>query len=228
MSDAVFRNGPPDATATSISGILVGLGNPGPRYRDTLHNLGFAAIRALAERLAAPAFYRVGLSRITQTCSNDRRLLLAEPATFMNRSGFAVAELLNAAPEAELIVVHDDLDLEFGRLRLKRGGGSGGHNGLNSIIETLGHGDFARLRIGIGRPPPDQDPAEFVLAPLDEAPREAMEEAARRAAEALVLALELGVGRAMSTVNRRAPPSGESPPGPRDLKKDGQPNGLGG
>jgi len=149
----------------------VGLGNPGPKYAGSRHNIGFVAIDALAKSLdisnwtsSHRSVTAIGIIEGRDRCRE--RLILAKPQTFMNRSGSAVVELLrdHGAQPSDLIVVHDELDLELGRLRLKSKGGHGGHRGVESIIESLQTNHFFRLRIGIGRPAVHQEAVEKVLS----------------------------------------------------------------
>jgi len=158
--------------------IIVGLGNPGPQYQNTRHNLGFLAVRHWAQTQttsATGAFWRAD-SRLqclrAQLLQSAEKIYLALPLTFMNESGTAVAKLLRAchATPADLLVVHDDLDLPWGKLRFKDGGSDGGHNGLKSIIQHLQTSDFARLKIGLAPDTPSRLPAEkFVLRPFSRA-----------------------------------------------------------
>jgi len=148
---------------TSIR-LVVGLGNPGRRYERTRHNVGFLVVDRLAELFAAPAWREEHRALATRIVVDNQPLLLAKPQTFMNNSGQAVRALLrwhSIAPDA-LLVVSDDLDLPFGRMRLRPGGSPGGHKGLRSVAAEIGAQDFARLRIGIGRPT-EGDPLEWVL-----------------------------------------------------------------
>ena len=186
--------------------LVVGLGNPGIRYAATRHNAGFRAVERLAERrgisLAQARFAgRFGRGRIDGL---DTGLLL--PETFMNLSGESLVEALRMLPVADpaqdLLVVLDDLDLPFGRLRLRASGGSGGHRGLEDVIARLGTRDVPRLRVGIGRPPPELDPVAWVLSPFDADERERLPGALDAAAEAVEIALREGVGPAMNRVNR--------------------------
>lgn len=152
--------------------VVVGLGNPGPRYEDTRHNVG----RLVVDRLVSRVGGRLGKhpSGRADTLAarlagpGSPRLVLAVPRSYMNESGGPVAAVLRTAGShsSRLIVVHDDLDLDFARLRVKLGGGDGGHNGLKSIRASVGTGDYLRVRVGIGRPPGRQDPADFVLSPF--------------------------------------------------------------
>jgi PTH1 family peptidyl-tRNA hydrolase len=146
--------------------LVVGLGNPGPDYAETRHNIGFRVVELLAARAGGGRFSRHKTNAdVLEGRLAGRRVVLAEPRTFMNLSGGPVAGLLRyyAVPVEDLVVVHDDLDLGFGVVRLKRGGGEGGHNGLRSISKSVGTREYLRVRFGIGRPPGRQDPADFVL-----------------------------------------------------------------
>jgi len=182
--------------------LVVGLGNPGAEYAQTRHNAGFMVIDLLAENLRVSywkdeAGAKVGLVRF-----GDDDLILAKPQTFMNLSGKSIRKLADAydVPVAEVIVVHDDLDLPEESVRVKRGGGHGGHNGLRSVNEQLG-GDYIRVRLGIGRPPGRQDPADFVLEPMRREVAERLESVVPTAAQAVLHVLEYGVDRAMQEYN---------------------------
>lgn len=185
---------------------VVGLGNPGARYALTRHNAGFLVV----DRLAAArriVFERSGKAEIGgEPDRGGPALTLLKPLAYMNRSGAAVAALLErlALSPVDALVVHDDLDVPLGRIKLKRDGGTGGHRGLESILEHLGSSDFPRLRVGIGRPPPGQDPATFVLEDFTAAEREVVAEALDAAVAAIGAWAELGIEAAMNRVN--APP----------------------
>jgi len=186
--------------------LIVGLGNPGPAYAKTRHNIGFGVLDALAAE-AGMGFRRHGQSLIAHGSLNGRDLTLAKPQTFMNACGPAVAELVakleqDAGDLRDLIVVHDDLDLDPGRVRLKAHGGHGGHNGVLSIITALQTDRFARLKIGIGRPPMGTDPADYVLAPVDHRERVILAEAMERGVEVLHCWLSEGLMAAMNRFNR--------------------------
>lgn len=152
--------------------LIVGLGNPGPAYRGHRHNVGAMVLDELAVRAggslrankarAATAEVRLPAS---QGAVPGPRAVIAKPSTFMNESGGPVAGLLSfyKVPVENLIVIHDDLDITFAQVRLKRGGGEGGHNGLRSITKSVGTRDYLRVRVGIGRPPGRMDPADYVL-----------------------------------------------------------------
>lgn len=150
--------------------IVVGLRNPGPKYEGTRHNIGFEVLQRVldgaGERLGrAPSRLR---SQVAQTGTGENRILYLVPNTFMNESGGPVRAALDyydIAPN-QLLVIHDDIDLPFGRLRLQVGGGSGGHNGIRSLERSLGTKEFSRLKFGVGRPPGSMDPADFVLRPF--------------------------------------------------------------
>ena len=136
--------------------LVIGLGNPGPQYAKTRHNIGFMVADLLADRLGATfkVHKRSGAEIVTSTVG-QRQVVLAKPRTYMNESGSHVGPLAKfySVPPADVIVIHDELDIDFGRIRLKLGGGEGGHNGLRSVANALGTKDFQRVRIGIGRPP---------------------------------------------------------------------------
>ncbi|GAB4276623.1 MAG: aminoacyl-tRNA hydrolase [Deferrisomatales bacterium] len=183
--------------------MVVGLGNPGAQYAATRHNAGFLAVERLADRHGAPAWERSCHSQTTRVRLEGRAVVLARPQTYMNRSGPAVAALLHRlglGPEG-LVVVHDDLDLPFGTLRIRQGGGHGGHNGVRSIIEALEARDFVRLKIGLGRPPGDVDPADYVLSPFDPDEKAVLSGLLDRAAEALESIVVEGPLRAMNRIH---------------------------
>jgi PTH1 family peptidyl-tRNA hydrolase len=171
--------------------LIVGLGNPGPRYAATRHNIGFAVVDLLAERVAARFKGHRSRCEIVEARLAGAPVVLAKPMSYMNESGGPVnaAARFFKIPVESIVVVHDDLDLDFGAVRLKRGGGAGGHNGLRSIASALGSREFARVRFGIGRPPGRQDPADFVLrefAPTERKELPFLIDRCADAAEALV------------------------------------------
>lgn len=153
--------------------IVVGLGNPGPEYAGNRHNVGFQVVDVLAERIGGRFARHRARADVVEGHLDRQRLILAKPRTFMNLSGAAVAGLRRyfAVPTDHIVVVHDELDLPFGALRFKLGGGDGGHNGLRSISASLAARDYLRVRVGIGRPPGRQDPADFVLRDFSAAER---------------------------------------------------------
>lgn len=187
--------------------VVLGLGNPGKKYAQTRHNLGFVVLdRIAAENRVAVKRKRQG-SLIGEWQAETERVLLAKPQSFMNRSGEAVRDLLLSFPftVADLIVIHDDLDLPFGRIRIRPGGGAGGHRGVMSIMEALGEEGFFRVRVGIGRPPAGVDPTDYVLEPFSPEERLTLEQVVSRAANAVVCLLKEGPQRAMETFNRADP-----------------------
>jgi peptidyl-tRNA hydrolase, PTH1 family len=195
---ALFRPSP------HVERLVVGLGNPGPAYEGTPHNIGYRVIEELARRHGVPRARRGFDGRVAEGSVRGRSVLLLQPTTFMNDSGRSVAAALRATklPLADLLVVHDHIDLPFGRLRMMEGGGSGGHNGLKSITGLIG-ADYARLRVGVDRPP-STDPdvvAEFVLSPFRES-RAEVDALTAAAADAVELWLDAGLEAAANAVNR--------------------------
>lgn len=186
--------------------LIIGLGNPGRRYKGTRHNVGAEVVARLAGRAGIEINEEDGFAKAGRGLIGGTRVLLAVPQTYVNVSGAAVRDLRRrhrVAPE-DIFVVVDDLDLRVGRLRLRARGSAGGHNGLKSIIEALGTNEFPRLRVGVGRPPEGVDPAEFVLTRFSPAERRELEAVVDRAAEALEVAIREGVPAAMNRFNARA------------------------
>ena len=188
--------------------MVVGLGNPGPEYSRSRHNIGFQVTDLLAQRHGMEfdryqKRSRLAIGRVRTPAGSAPRALLAKPMTYMNASGEAVAPLAafyKIAP-ADIIVIFDDLDLPVGRIRLRPGGGSGGHKGMLSIIKHLGSEAFPRLRIGIGRPPGQMDPAAYVLRPFSTDQEAEMTFVRIRAAEAVEAWLAFGIEAAMNQFN---------------------------
>lgn len=183
-------------------GLVVGLGNPGGTYARTRHNVGFMVIDQLARMFRVSVSRRQGEALTGEISVRGRRVLLAKPQTYMNLSGHAVgalAGLRRLVPE-EILVISDDMDLPFGRLRLRPGGGAGGHRGLASIIETLGTDRFPRLRVGIGRGP---EAVEHVLGGFAPAEEAVLDRVLEAAAQAVLTACADGLDRAMNLYNRR-------------------------
>jgi peptidyl-tRNA hydrolase, PTH1 family len=180
--------------------IIAGLGNPGVRYRWSRHNIGFQVVDQLARDRNISAVQKRFNSLFGSGWIDSEKVLVLKPLTFMNLSGGAVRKAIDffGLGTENLIVVHDDLDLSFGALRIKRGGGSGGHQGIRSIIESLGTGDFPRLKIGIGRPPPKMEAADYVLASFEEDEKSDLGEILQRASEALVVMLTEGLDVALN------------------------------
>lgn len=189
--------------------LIAGLGNPGRRYEGTRHNIGFEVVDRLAERHgggwdAAPR----GIEALVARAGGARDLLLAKPLTFMNLSGTAVVGLLQfyKVEPADLLVVVDDVNLELGRLRARPSGSAGGHNGLKSIIGSLGSDGMARLRIGVGRGDDRRDLADHVLAKFDAHERAIVAETVDRSADAVELFVAEGIAAVMNRYNRGTAP----------------------
>lgn len=184
--------------------LVVGLGNPGPEYAGNRHNVGAMAVEELAARDAAGgrASFKAHKARARVAEVRLRvggpKLVLAVPSTYMNTSGGPVAGLLKYydVPVERLVVLHDELDIDAGLVRLKRGGGEGGHNGLRSISQSVGSKDYFRVRLGIGRPPGRQDPADFVLRDFGKAEREELPFLLGDAADAVEAIVEVGLTEA--------------------------------
>jgi PTH1 family peptidyl-tRNA hydrolase len=187
--------------------LVVGLGNPGRQYEETRHNVGFAVADALARAAGADAWREKFSALVTRGRLGATDVALLKPQTFMNLSGQSVqpAAAFFKVPAASLLVVHDELDLPFGELRLKQGGGHAGHNGLRSIIERMGTPDFGRLRVGIGRPPPGfkGDVAAYVLSRFDSAERATVNDVCASAVAALEAVASAGFAAAMNRINAR-------------------------
>ena len=191
--------------------LIVGLGNPGPEYVWTPHNLGFLVVDRLAEaggiRVERPeAKAYIGRGKLA-----GQEVLLAKPQTYMNVSGLAVRELIERfeCDPAELIVIYDDVALPWGMIRIRARGSAGGHNGLKSLIGAIGTGEFARVRLGVQPEHPVADRVAYVLSPMSKAELEMAAEMVDEAAEAVQLILAEGTQRAMNRFNRRVPPPGE-------------------
>ena len=191
--------------------LIVGLGNPGRRYRGTRHNVGFRVVERFASRLGIPLEQSRFEGRFGRGRVQDVDVALLEPQTFMNGSGRAVAAALGYLPvhevSADLLVVYDDADLPLGRLRLRARGGDGGHLGLRDVIASIGTQDLPRLRFGIGRPPDFQDTVAHVLQEFSNAESDALAEALDRASAAVAAFVVEGIVPAMDRFN--APPEAE-------------------
>ena len=189
---------PPETTY-----LLIGLGNPGREYRDNRHNVGFMLIDRLAVRLDAHGMKVQSKAIVTTASYHERRLILAKPQTYMNLSGNSAQGLLNfyKVPMENMLIAHDDLDIPFGTLRIRPKGGPGGQGGMASTIEKLGTNGFARLRIGIGRPPGRMDPAAYVLQDFSRDEMRVLSEIIDRAADAALEFVINGVNAAMNKYN---------------------------
>jgi len=184
--------------------LIVGLGNPGPKYAANRHNVGFHCLDWLAAAHDLTFDRRQKKAHVALDSIHGRRVVLAKPQTFMNESGRAAVPLARfyKAPPERMLVVYDDLDLPLGALRLRPEGSSGGHKGMRSIIEQLGGRDFPRLRIGIGRPPGRMDPAAYVLQDFSAQERPLLEETLERAVAAIETWLMEGIETAMNRYNQ--------------------------
>lgn len=187
-----------------VEWLVVGLGNPGPKYEWTRHNMGFLVIDELAERESIPV-QRLKFKALTNTAViGGKSVLLMKPTTYMNLSGEAVGQAARfyKVPPERVLVISDDVALPQGKLRVRRSGSAGGHNGLKNIIAHLGSDQFPRVKVGVGgKPHPDSDMADWVLSPFTGQDRKAMEEAITRAADAVTLLLDKGVDQAMARFN---------------------------
>jgi PTH1 family peptidyl-tRNA hydrolase len=183
--------------------IVVGLGNPGPNYERTRHNVGFRVIDELSQRLAAGKPRLRFDAAVAEGSLGSEKILLAAPRTYMNESGRSVRQLVDffGLPLVDLLVVCDDFNLELARLRMRAGGSAGGQKGLADIIRKLATEEFQRLRIGIGRPPEQMDAADFVLSKFKRGEQKSMDEAILRAAEGVELWIRSGIGPAMNRIN---------------------------
>src|SRR6478736_8404130 len=184
--------------------LLVGLGNPGPRYATTRHNLGFLVADILSDRIGSGfKVHKKSGAEVATGRIGGRSVVLAKPRCYMNESGRQVgplAKFYSVAP-ADVVVIHDELDIDFGRIRLKLGGGEGGHNGVRSVAAALGTKDFQRVRIGIGRPPGRKDPAAFVLENFNATERAEVPAVCEQAADATELLIAQGLEPAQNTVH---------------------------
>ena len=187
--------------------LVVGLGNPGGRYAGTRHNVGFMALEALRADLGLPELRDKFSGAFARGEALGASLALLEPMTFMNDSGASVqpAMAFLKVAIADLLVLHDEIDLPFGEVRIKAGGGHAGHNGLRSIVERVGSADFVRVRIGVGRPPPTfaGDVAAYVLSGFDAAERAELPGVLSRAVQAAEEVLRAGPEAAMNRFNAR-------------------------
>ncbi|WP_441957444.1 aminoacyl-tRNA hydrolase [Mycolicibacterium houstonense] len=184
--------------------LVVGLGNPGPAYAKTRHNVGFMVAEVLAARIgsAFKVHKKSGAEVVTGQLAGAP-VVLAKPRCYMNESGRQVGPLAKfySVPPGRIVVIHDELDIDFGRIRLKVGGGEGGHNGLRSVASALGSKDFQRVRIGVGRPPGRKDPAAFVLEAFNAAERAELPTICEQAADATELLIAQGLEPAQNTVH---------------------------
>jgi peptidyl-tRNA hydrolase, PTH1 family len=199
----------PAPAPTDQRWLVVGLGNPGPTYAGTRHNAGFLVVDLLADRMGARFKAHRGRADVVEGAlgapgSGARaRVALAKPKSYMNESGGPVASLRDffKVPIDHIVVVHDELDLPYGALRLKAGGGDNGHNGLRSVTKSLGSPDYLRVRLGVGRPPGQLDPAAYVLKAFSLAEQRELPFHVDRAADAVEAVVTVGLERAQNTFN---------------------------
>ena len=201
------RNEPKPTSRAEFIGesfLIVGLGNPGREYKHTRHNIGFMLVDQLAARLESEFTRTQSKALITDGRYQGRKIILAKPQTFMNRSGHATRVLLKfykLEPD-HLLVAYDDVDLPFATLRMKPSGGSAGHKGMQSIIEQLGTDQFPRLRLGVGRPPGQRQAADYVLKPFSKEEDEFLSNFIERAADTAQAFITQGIDYAMTNFNR--------------------------
>jgi PTH1 family peptidyl-tRNA hydrolase len=189
--------------------LIIGLGNPGPEYADTRHNIGFMCLDCLQKKIVPPSSFKFTneyQAEIAEGKLAGVSACLVKPQTFMNLSGKTARAIMADFPATDLakvIIVHDDLDLPLGRIKLKSGGGSGGHNGIKSLIEELGRADFLRLRLGISGALRSADTIDYVLSPFQDGEEKIVSEVVEKAVAGLILVLTSGVTAAMNQINRR-------------------------
>jgi PTH1 family peptidyl-tRNA hydrolase len=188
--------------------LVIGLGNPGGDYSRTRHNAGWMVLDELERRGRFGRPRREGPAKLREGAVEGCELILARPTTYMNLSGRAGAHLVRVLGVAvsEVVVVHDDVDLPFGRLRVRRGGSAGGHRGVASLIESLRAPDFVRVRVGVGRPVGGDDTVDHVLSTFTDEERAALPAVIRRAADATMSIVRDGLDTAMNEFNRPLPP----------------------
>jgi len=184
--------------------LIVGLGNPGPKYQGTRHNAGFMVLDRLAHEAGIPVTRKAFGGFYGEGSFQGERLILLKPQTFMNLSGRSVAEALrfHKIDVKDMVVIHDDLDIPFGRVKLKEGGGHGGHNGLRSLMQVLGGGEFVRVRIGVGRPV-HGDAADYVLNNFSRDEQNGLDRVLDGAVGLLVMLMREGLPKTMSLYNNR-------------------------
>jgi PTH1 family peptidyl-tRNA hydrolase len=183
--------------------LIVGLGNPGREYKDNRHSVGFMLVDRLTVRLNVRMSRLQAKALVATSTYEGQKLILAKPQTYMNLSGQSIQGLAHfyKIPLENMLVAHDDLDLPFGTIRIRPGGGPGGQKGVASTIERLGSKDFPRLRIGIGRPPGRMDPAAYVLQDFPKADQLLLSEILDRAADAVMTFVTEGLNPAMNKFN---------------------------
>lgn len=189
--------------AGSVEYIVVGLGNSGTKYENTRHNAGFIAVDRLAQKLGVK-IDRIKYKSLVTTCTiGDKKVLLMKPSTYMNNSGLAVTEAMNfyKIPPENVIVLFDDISLDVGKMRIRRKGSDGGHNGIKNIIYLSGSDRFPRIKIGVGHKPEKWDLADWVLSRFTESELKVLEETADKAVQAVELMLDNQIDKAMNLYN---------------------------
>lgn len=187
--------------------IIVGLGNPGSKYSNTRHNIGFDVIDALADVAGISVIERKHKAIIGKGVLDGQRVILVKPQTYMNLSGESVREVIDyykVDETQELIVISDDTSLDVGNIRVRKKGSAGGHNGLKNIIAHLGHDTFMRVKMGVGEKPKGYDLADYVLGHFTGDERKVMDEAAKSAIEAIRMMMSGEIDRAMNQFNRKS------------------------
>jgi PTH1 family peptidyl-tRNA hydrolase len=187
-----------------IMHMIVGLGNPGQQYTGTRHNVGFMMLDYLAAKHNLAFLDSKWQALVAKAVIWDLSVLLLKPETFMNLSGTAVAQAVHfyKLPPENMIILHDDLDIEFGRLKIVSGGGDGGHKGIRSIIEHLGTNNFSRIKIGIGRPASSILPEKYVLGKFESDEKELIEQKIPVVFEGIRIFMQQGIAKAMTVINR--------------------------
>ena len=192
-----------DVFSGGVEYIVVGLGNPGSQYANTRHNAGFITIDTLAEKLGVK-IDRIKYKSLCTTCIiNDKKVLLMKPSTYMNLSGQAVTEAMNffKIPPEKVIVIFDDISLDVGKMRIRRKGSDGGHNGIKNIIYLSGSDMFPRIKIGVGHKPEKWDLADWVLSSFSDSEMKLLKETAEKACDAVSLIIDGKTDRAMNLYN---------------------------
>ncbi|KJS23282.1 MAG: peptidyl-tRNA hydrolase [Clostridiaceae bacterium BRH_c20a] len=182
--------------------MIVGLGNPGRKYENTRHNVGFWVVDKIAEQLNIKIDKKIAQAQVQTSFWDAKKILLVKPQTYMNLSGQSVMQLINFYQDQveDFIIVHDDLDLQVGQLRFKVSGGTGGHNGLKSIIQHTNSQEFDRLKIGIGKPE-YHDVENYVLTPFTKEEKDAIDLGVKRAVEGIKIWMDSGIEKAMNNFN---------------------------
>lgn len=186
--------------------VIVGLGNPGKEYKNTRHNIGFDVIEEIAEQEKIGVLEKKHKALIGKGYLEGQKVILAKPQTFMNLSGESVRELVDyykIEKGSELIIISDDISLEIGQLRIRKKGSAGGHNGLKNIIQHLGQEEFIRIKMGVGEKPKGYDLVDYVLGHFSKQEREIMDEAVKRAAQAVRMIIREDADAAMNVFNRK-------------------------